>query len=135
MVRAVDQLDPDVDDGVAGEDARAHRLLDAVVDRRDVLLRDLAADDLVDELVARAGLLRQQVDDGVAVLAASRRSGARTCPAIFSTGFDDRLAVGDLRPADVRVDLELAHEAVDDDLEVQLAHAGDERLPGLLVAS
>ena len=40
----------------------------------------------------------------------------------------DRLAVGDLRLADVRVDLELAHEAVDDDLEVQLAHPGDERL-------
>ena len=35
----------------------------------------------------------------------------------------DRLAVGDLRAADVRVDVELALEAVDDDLEVQLAHA------------
>src|SRR5437868_13474903 len=43
------------------------------------------------------------------------------------------LAVGDLRPAHVRVDLELAHQAVDDDLEVQLAHASDQRLAGLLV--
>jgi hypothetical protein len=33
-----------------------------------------------------------------------------------------RLAVGDLRAADVRVDVELAREPVDDDLEVQLAH-------------
>ena len=44
-----------------------------------------------------------------------------------------RLPVGDLWATDVRVDRELAHEAVDDDLEVQLAHAGDQRLPRLLV--
>ena len=45
------------------------------------------------------------------------------------------LAVGDLGRADVGVDAELAHQAVDDDLEVQLAHAGDERLAGLLVGA
>ena len=44
----------------------------------------------------------------------------------------DRLAVGDLRAADVRVDGEL-YEAVDDDLEMELAHAGDEGLARLLV--
>ena len=43
------------------------------------------------------------------------------------------LAVGDLRLADVRLDLELAQQAVDDDLEVQLAHAGDDGLAGLVV--
>ena len=35
----------------------------------------------------------------------------------------DRLAVRDLRLADVRLDVELAHHAVDEHLEVQLAHA------------
>ena len=45
----------------------------------------------------------------------------------------DRLAVGDLRPADVGVDLELAQHAVDDHLEVELAHAVDQGLAGLLV--
>ena len=35
----------------------------------------------------------------------------------------DRLAVRDLRLADVRVDVELAHHPVDEHLEVQLAHA------------
>src|SRR5437764_1481423 len=35
----------------------------------------------------------------------------------------DGLAVGDLGPADVGVDAELAREPVDDDLEMQLAHA------------
>ena len=41
-----------------------------------------------------------------------------------ATFFADRLAVRDLGLADVALDLELALEAVDDDLEVELAHAG-----------
>jgi hypothetical protein len=40
---------------VAGEHAGVERLLDAGVDRRDVLLGHAAAGDLVDELVAAAG--------------------------------------------------------------------------------
>ena len=84
------------------------------------------------ELVADARLLRQQVDDDVAVLAGA--AGLADEPALdLLRGLRDRLAVGDLRPADVGVDLELAHQAVDEDLEVQLAHAGDQRLAGLLV--
>ena len=45
----------------------------------------------------------------------------------------DRLAVGDLRLADVGRDLELADHAVHEDVEVQLAHAGDQGLARLLV--
>ena len=44
-----------------------------------------------------------------------------------------RLLVGDLRLADARLDAELALQAVDDDLEVQFAHAADDDLAGLLV--
>ena len=40
----------------------------------------------------------------------------------------DRLAVGHLRLADVGLHVELAHHAVDDDLQVQLAHAADDGL-------
>ena len=45
----------------------------------------------------------------------------------------DRLAIGNLRRADIRLDLELATHAVDDDVEVKFAHAGDDRLAGLFV--
>src|SRR3546814_16518495 len=45
----------------------------------------------------------------------------------------DRLAVGDLRLADIRLDVELALHAVDEDVQVQLAHAGDDGLAGLFV--
>jgi hypothetical protein len=41
------------------------------------------------------------------------------------------LPSADLRPADVRRDLELADHPVDDHVEVQLAHPGDERLAAL----
>ena len=39
--------------------------------------------------------------------------------------------VGDLRLADVGLDLELALHAVDEDVEVELAHAADDGLAGL----
>ena len=56
----------------------------------------------------------------------------------YSTVLDrlgDRLAVGHLRLADGGVDAELAQHAVDQHLEVQLAHAGDDGLAGLLVGA
>ena len=40
----------------------------------------------------------------------------------------DRFAIGDLRLADIGVDFELAQHPIDDDLEMQLAHPGDQRL-------
>ena len=65
----------------------------------------------------------------VAVLAPAARLADE--PAVALGGATDRLAVRDLRLADVGGDLELAHHAVDEHVEVQLAHAGDERLAAL----
>src|SRR3954464_854352 len=132
VVRAVDELDAHVDDGIPGEHARLHRLLDAEVDRRDVLLGDFPADDLVHELVAVARRHGFRVDHSVAVLAATSGLADELALNLLDR-LAERLAVRDLWAADVRVDVELALEAVDDDLEVQLAHAGDQRLAGLVV--
>ena len=107
------------------------RLADTRVDRRDVLPRDRATDDLVFELVAAAALLRLELDHDVAVLALT--AGLAD---VAPFGFDrngDRLLVGDLRPADIRIDPELAHQAIDDDFEMKLAHALDDRLASFLV--
>ena len=74
------------------------------------------------------------VDDRMAVLAAS--TGLPDEPALDALdALADGLAVSDLRTADVRVHPELAKEPVDDDLQVQLAHAGDDGLARLLVAA
>jgi hypothetical protein len=110
------------------------RLLDALLDGRDVLRGIDAADDLVLELEAlppgSAGSTRMLITTWP--YWPLPPVCGRTCPRPSRRGAD-RLAVGHLRLADVGLDLELAHHAVDDDLEVQLAHAGDDRLAGLLV--
>ena len=49
-------------------------------------------------------------------------------------GLGDGFAVGHLGLAHVGVDVEFAGQAVNDDLQMQFAHAGDEGLVGLLVA-
>ena len=80
VVGAVDQGDPDVDGRVAGQHARGERLLDAGVDRGDVLLRDHAAGDLVHELVATAPAGRLEVDHDVRRTGPGHRSGGCSGP-------------------------------------------------------
>ena len=104
------------------------------VDRRGCTPWGCAAGDLVDELVAAAGAGGLEVDDDVGVLA--RAAGLLDVAVLdLLDRLGDRLAVGDLGLADVGVDLELAQHAVDEHLEVQLAHAGDDGLAGLLVGA
>ena len=69
MVRAIVQGDLNVNNRVACEDTSLHSALDTLINRRDIFLRDSTADDLVDELVALAGLVRLNDDLNVAVLA------------------------------------------------------------------
>ena len=98
-----------------------------------VLARHRAADHAVDELVPLARGVRLDLQPHVAVLAAAAGLAHELAFALDRAA--DGLAVGDLRLADVGLDLELALHAVDDDLEVQLAHARDDRLPRLLVGA
>src|SRR6266513_1176405 len=131
VVGAVGEPHPEVDYRVAGQHARVERLADALLDRRDVFLRDRAADDLVLELEPFPGV-RLDLEIDVAVLAPA--AGLAHVAPLRLGGVADGLAVGDLRLADVGLHPELAQQAVHDDLEVQLAHAVDERLPRLVVA-
>src|SRR5882724_6666576 len=125
VVRAVGEPDVDVHDRVAGEHAGVERLADALLDGGNVLPRDRAADDLVLEFEALR-LVRLDLQVDVAVLAAAARLPHVT--PLRRGGLPDRLAIRDLGLADVGLDPELAQEAVDDDLQVELAHAVDERL-------
>src|SRR5690606_35861250 len=105
---------------------------DALVDRRDEFARDDAALDGIHELIPRTGWQRLQVDDGMAVLAPPARL-------LDELALDalDRLAnsftIRYLRPADRDLHTELASEPIDEDFQMQLAHAGDDRLPRLVV--
>ena len=59
----------------------------------------------------------------------------RTNLPCFFDRLGDRFFVRDLRLADVRFDFELAAQAIEDDLEMQFAHAGDDRLLRLFVGA
>src|SRR5687768_1061169 len=137
VVGAVLEGELHVDHGVAGEHAELHGVLTTLVDRRDVLLRDATTADVVDELVASAGAglgvdVRTEVDDDLGEL--TRTAGLLLVGVgVLLDRVADRLAVGHLRLADGRLDAELALHAVDEDLQVELAHAGDDRLTGLFV--
>ena len=69
MVLAVVELHLEVDHRVAREEALQARLLDALLDRRDEVLGDRAAEDVVDELEVRAARERLHADPAVAELA------------------------------------------------------------------
>src|SRR5581483_12166458 len=131
VIRAVERRDLHVHDGIARHDAGLLGFLDALLDGRNELARHRAADDAIHEDVALAGLVRLDLEPYVPVLAAA--TGLAHELAFRVHGAANGFAVGDLRLADVRLDLELALHAVDDDFEVQLAHAGDDRLPRFLI--
>src|SRR5207302_8123625 len=134
VVRAVGEDRPDVDEGVAREDSALERLLHPRVDCGDVLARDDTTGDLVDELVTATGAGWLERDHNVAVLAAATRLADVPLLDLLDRN-GDGLAVGNLRLADVGDDVELAHHSVDENVEVQLAHAGDDGLTGLVVGA
>ena len=106
--------------------------LDAFDAGLDEFLRNHAAHDLVEDLDALALDVRLKLDFDVAVLAAATGLADELAHAFGLAR--DRFAVRDLRAAGVGLDLEFAEEAVADDFQVQLAHAGDDGLAGLGVA-
>ncbi len=93
-------------------------------------LRNRAAHRLVLEDGSPARLARIQPNLQRAALTAA----ARLLDGHLALGRrGQRFLVGDLRLADARFDAELALHAVDDDLEMQLAHAGDDGFARLFV--
>src|SRR5712691_2622850 len=129
VIRTVVQLDPHIVDRIAGQHAAREGLLDTFVDRLDEFLRDRPAGDFVLEDVTAARFAGEEMNLRVAVLAAA--AGLLDIAAVAVRRTRQGLLVRDLRLADRRLDVELALQPVDDDLEVQLAHAVDDDLAGL----
>src|SRR5213078_1560545 len=95
-------------------------------------LLDDAADDLVDELVALA--LRQRLQHDLAVAELAAAAGLLLVAVPGAGLLADRLQVRDPRLVQFDVDAEATVEPVDRDLDVHLAHPGEELLAGLRVA-
>src|SRR5204862_2719071 len=94
-------------------------------------LRDDAADDLVDELVALAVGQRLELDVAVAELTAA--AGLLLVPALGAGRLADRLQVRDARRVQLHLDAEAPVHALERDLDVHLREPRDDGLAGLLV--
>src|SRR5215469_1814005 len=127
VIAAVVQDGLYIDHLVARKYSAFHGFFNALVHRLDVLPGNHAAHDLVDELVALTCLVGLDAELHVTVLAAA--TGLADVFAFRLRLLANRLAIRYLRLANVGLHVELAHHAVDDDLQVQLAHAADDRLP------
>src|SRR5690554_3911355 len=131
VVRTIKQGDLHVHHWEACEHAILELLLDTLIDSRDVFLRNHTAHDLVNELVTFARLLRLHLDPDVTVLTTTTGL-THELAFLLNTGTNG-FAVSNLRLAYVRFYLELALETVNDDVEVQLAHTGNNGLTRLFV--
>src|SRR3954467_3167005 len=129
VIFAIDQLHLEVDDREADKRTGQGRFAHALFDRRDIFLRNVAALDVVGKDEARAALAGLELDLDLGELAGTARL------LLMGVGQLDRLleifAIGDLRRADIGLDLELALHAIDQDLEVELAHSLDDGLAAL----
>ena len=131
VVGAIDDIHMDIDHRVAGDDAVEDGFLESFFHSGDVFLRNRATNDLVLDREAFAALVGSDLADDMAVLTAA--AGLLDEFALAVGWREDGFLVSDLRLAGVRLDLELAHEAVADDFEVEFAHAGDDGLAGVFV--
>src|SRR3546814_4684649 len=138
LVRSVDIVEGAVDQGrldaqhrEACERTRRENAFDALLDARDVLLRNGTTDDLGFE--GKFLALRIRFEDDLDARELSGAAGLLLVRVVFFGLARDRFAIGNLRRTDIGLDLELATHAVNEDVEVKLTHAGDDRLAGLLV--
>src|SRR5207302_7130214 len=91
-------------------------------------LVDVVGRKLFHVFVVRAGH-RVQFNFAVAVL--TLPAGLLDVPALGERLLADCFAIGDLRAADVGLNVVFAQHAVDDNFKVQFAHAGDQSLAGV----
>ncbi len=111
----------DINAGVSGSGAALQGLDQAFLNGGDVLPGNIAALDLVDKLEALAWRQRLQGEYNMRILPVPAALLAKTL--LMLDAFADGLAIGHLGHAAVHRDIELAAQTVQDDLQMQLAHA------------
>ena len=132
VIRAVVQDHPEVDDREAGEISTLRRFHDALFHRRNVVLRNRAAEDLVDELEVAAARQRLHLDLAIAELAVA---AALLLVASLHVGAPaNGLAIRNLRRLQVHLGVVAVLQLGDDDFDVLLAGAGDQEFLRLRIA-
>ena len=134
VVRAEGQGDLHIDHREAGQHAVRQSFFDALLDRRNEFLGHNTALGRVDKFEALAWILRFDRQDDMAILALAARL-AHELAIDVSGRLANGFAVGHLRLADVGFHAELALHPVDDDFQVQLAHAGNDGLTRFFIGA
>ena len=125
MVRTIIKGYLNVNYRIAGQNSGFHSSLYTLVDCGNVFLGNSAADNLVDELVALAGLVGFELDLNVTILTLT--AGLTGILMLDVCKSADSLLISNLRCAYVCFDLELTQKSVYDDFEVGSSSASFER--------
>ncbi|KAF1003177.1 MAG: hypothetical protein GAK36_00297 [Pseudomonas sp.] len=138
MVGTIEHSRLQADQRIAGNNAVLHLLFDALLDGRDVFLRNHTAHDFVDEDqtfsdVALVVHVRSRETNPAMTELAATAGLANELAFDLDVVFRDGLAVGNLRLADVGLNAEFTLHAVDEDVQVQLTHTRDDGLAGFFV--
>src|SRR5258708_7512907 len=131
MIGAVEQRCLEGNDREASQHARFGRRLQPLLDTGPLFLRHRAANHRI--LEDKTGTWRQWFEAQLDASKLASTAGLLLMCIVDLGIAGDRLAISDLRCADIGVDLELALHAVDDDLEVQFAHPLDHGLAALMI--
>ena len=117
---------------VTGQRTVGHRRSKALLHRRDELLGNITALDLVNERKAHRTVVgRADLEDDVGELTTATGLLLEHLAVLNRLG--KRLLVVDLGGTLVDLDAELTAQTVDDDVEVQLTHTADDGLARILV--
>src|SRR6218665_1103343 len=131
MVCTVVQGCFEVDAGEAGDNTVFLCSLKALFNAGDVFFGNRTTGNVGFEDEAATNFTRFEADDNAGEL--TRTTGLLLVGVVDFTNFGDRLAVRNLRRADVCFDFEFALHTVDDDVEVKFTHAAQNGLTRFLV--
>ena len=126
VLLAVIEPDLHVHDGIAGQDAALHRFTHAFVNGRSQALTDHTADDVVHELVTLAAGAGRDFNRADSVLTMPTR--LLHVPSLGGRRCHDGLAVRDPHRLRLETRTELAPDTLQAQINVRVAHAGEERL-------
>src|SRR6185369_3090479 len=120
MVGTVNKRNLEVYDRESSHNTGIHCFPNTLVDCRNIFTWHNSALDRIDKLVTLARLLRLKFKPYMAVLTTT--TGLTYKLAFNLDLLGNRLTVSNLRLADIRINLEFAHQAVDNNLKVKLSH-------------
>ncbi|VVT18912.1 transposase [Roseovarius sp. EC-SD190] len=128
VILAVDQRDLEVDHRKASERAAVHHRTDTLFDTRDIFLGHGTANDLAFKAEAFARFCRR--DDQLDLGELTRTTRLFLVGVGMLDHMADGLTVSHLRRTDIGLNLELATQTVNQNVEMQFAHALHDRLTG-----